>query len=63
MLTDEPEGWNDLQEMAQRERNPKRLVAIIDQMNRLLDEQEHRTSGTMRARSDPSARVPESVSE
>ena len=49
MLADEPEGWRHLQEMAQRERNPKRLIEIIDQMNRLLDKHERRASGGTRA--------------
>jgi hypothetical protein len=49
MLADEPEGWRHLQEMAQRERNPKRLIEIIDQMNRLLDKHERRASGAIRA--------------
>jgi hypothetical protein len=42
MLPDEPKGWSHLQAMAQRERNPKRLIEIIDQMNRILDEQERK---------------------
>lgn len=42
MLLDEPKGWSYLQAMAQSERNPKRLMEIIDQMNRLLDEHENR---------------------
>jgi hypothetical protein len=42
MWPDEPEGWSQLQAMAQRERNPKRLIEIIDQMNRVLDEHESR---------------------
>jgi hypothetical protein len=40
VLPDEPKGWQSLQAMAQRERNPQRLTEIIDQMNRLLDEHE-----------------------
>lgn len=35
-----PKGWQTLQERAQRERDPKKLAAIIDEMNRLLTEQE-----------------------
>ena len=35
---DEPEGWRRLQEMAQREQDPQVLAAIIDKMNRLLDQ-------------------------
>jgi hypothetical protein len=37
---DEPEGWRELQEMAQREEDPKVLASIIDKMNRLLDRHE-----------------------
>ena len=39
-LLDEPKGWQILQVMAQRERDPQRLAAIIDQMNQLLDRHE-----------------------
>jgi hypothetical protein len=63
MFLDEPEGWNCLQEMAQRERNPKRLIEIINHMKRLLDEQERRASGRMRARNHPAPRSLESVRE
>jgi hypothetical protein len=63
MSTDEPQGWSCLQEMAQSERNPKRLIEIVDQMNRLLDEQEHRASAARRPRNHLLARGPESVSE
>jgi hypothetical protein len=35
---DEPEGWRHLQEMAQGEQDPLALAAIIDKMNRLLDQ-------------------------
>ena len=34
----EPKGWRRLQEMAQREQDPQVLAAIIDKMNRLLDQ-------------------------
>lgn len=60
-MRDEPEGWSYLQGMAQQERDPKRLMEIIDQMNRLLDEQERWAKGGMRAGNHPSpARGPES---
>jgi hypothetical protein len=39
-LPDEPNGWRRLQEMAQREKDPRVLVSIIDKMNRLLDQHE-----------------------
>jgi hypothetical protein len=35
---DEPKGWRHLQEMAQQEQDPQVLAAIIDKMNRLLDQ-------------------------
>ncbi len=38
----EPEGWRELQEKAQQETDPKKLAAIIDEMNKLLTEQEER---------------------
>ncbi len=40
MPLDEPEGWRSLWELAQRERDPTKLAAIIDQMNQLLSEHE-----------------------
>jgi hypothetical protein len=43
MFTDEPEGWRQLQAMALRETDPMRLVEIIDEMNRLVDEHESKT--------------------
>jgi len=36
----EPGEWRRLQNEAQHERDPRRLAAIVDRMNRLLDEQE-----------------------
>jgi hypothetical protein len=36
-LTNEPEGWRRLQEMAQRESDPEVLASLIDKMNSLLD--------------------------
>ncbi|MGB8580021.1 MAG: hypothetical protein WCD47_04315 [Candidatus Sulfotelmatobacter sp.] len=41
----EPKGWQHLQEMAQREQDPQALAAIIDRMNRLLDQ--HNWSGVL----------------
>jgi len=40
MLLDEPKGWRTVWERAQRERDPKKLAAIIDPMNQLLTEHE-----------------------
>jgi len=40
MLPDEPKGWRRLWEAAQREKDPKKLVELIDKMNQLLTERE-----------------------
>jgi len=41
MLPDPPPGWAELQKKARRARDPKKLTAIIDEMNKLLSEYEH----------------------
>jgi hypothetical protein len=41
-LPGEPEGWRELQERAQSERDPRKLEAVIEEMNRLLTECEKR---------------------
>lgn len=40
MLPDEPKGWRKLWKVAQREKDPKRLAELIDQLNQLLAEHE-----------------------
>ena len=40
MPDDEPKGWRQLQEKAQREKDPKKLAEIIEQLNQLLTEHE-----------------------
>jgi hypothetical protein len=40
----EPEGWRELQERAQNERDPRKLEAIISEMNRLLSECEKKAA-------------------
>ena len=50
IVEDEPRGWRKLWEQAQRERDPKKLDAIIKQVNRLLTEHENRALA--RARGD-----------
>lgn len=50
VMKDEPQGWRKLWEQAQRERDPKKLDAIIKQVNRLLTEYENRALA--RARGD-----------
>jgi hypothetical protein len=36
MAIQEPEGWRELWERAQAERDTKKLLDLIDEMNRLL---------------------------
>jgi hypothetical protein len=43
-LPGEPKGWRKLQAMAQKERDPKKMAAIIERMNRLLAAHEKRSS-------------------
>jgi hypothetical protein len=45
-IPDEPEGWRELQALAKSERDPKKLEAIIAEMNQLLAGWERRTSST-----------------
>jgi hypothetical protein len=42
----EPEGWRELQERARNERDPRKLEAIIAEMNRLLSECEKRAAAS-----------------
>jgi hypothetical protein len=44
VLPDEPEGRRKLWLKVQRERDPKKLVALIDQLNQLLSEEEKRVA-------------------
>jgi hypothetical protein len=37
---DQPEGWRQLQERAQQEKDPEKLAEIIEEMNRLLSDRE-----------------------
>ena len=43
-LHGEPEGWRELQERARNERDPRKLEAIIAEMNRLLSECEKKAA-------------------
>lgn len=43
-LPGEPEGWRELQERARSERDPRKLEAIIAEMNRLLSECEKKAA-------------------
>jgi len=38
----EPPGWRKLCEMAQKEKDPEKLKAMIERINRLLDMHEKR---------------------
>jgi hypothetical protein len=52
-LPDEPKGWRKLQAMAQKERNPEKLAAILERMNRLLTAHEKQSLGESKSsRSD-----------
>ncbi len=52
-LSDEPKGWRKLQAMAQKERNPEKLAAILERMNRLLTAHEKKSLGESKlSRSD-----------
>jgi hypothetical protein len=43
-LPGEPEGWRELQERAKSEPDPRKLEAIIAEMNRLLTECEKKAA-------------------
>lgn len=49
---EEPEGWRELQERARSEQDPRKLEAIIAEMNQLLTECENKVKG-MEAQSVP----------
>ncbi len=44
-VSGEPEGWRSLQERARNERDPRKLEAIIAEMNQLLTEWEKKAAG------------------
>jgi hypothetical protein len=61
---EEPEAWRELQERARNERDPKKLEAIIAEMNRLLTELEKEANGKgTRPRSRRGARKPAPIGE
>lgn len=41
MFYEEPIGWRELQQEAQEERDPSRLIEIINQLNDLLTDHEN----------------------
>lgn len=45
----EPEGWRELWERAQTERDSKKLLEILDDMNRLLNEWEKKNGSNIRS--------------
>jgi len=49
-MEDEPRGWRKLWQQAQREGDPKKLDAIVKQVNRLLTK--HENEALARARGD-----------
>ena len=49
-LPGEPEGWRELQERARSEQDPRKVEAIIAEMNRLLSECEKRAAAAEAAR-------------
>jgi hypothetical protein len=55
----EPEGWRDLWERAQAERDTKKLLEIIDQMNRLLSEWEKKNKSGTASRASDSRQPPQ----
>ena len=52
-LPGEPEGWRELQERARNEPDPRKLEAIIAEMNQLLTDCENKATGRDRQRSAP----------
>jgi 23S rRNA maturation mini-RNase III len=57
-MLEEPKGWRQLQQRAQREKDPKKLAQIIDQMNQLLTEHEHAAAKEEKLASVARANVP-----
>ena len=62
-LPDEPKGWRILQTIAQNEKDPKRLEAIINQMNRLLDQHESEAENREFSARESRRRRSESITE
>jgi len=42
-IPDEPKGWRRIWEKTQTERDPKKLIQLLDQLNHLLSENERKT--------------------
>ena len=60
VMKDEPQGWRKLWEQAQRERDPKKLDAIIKQVNRLLTKHENQVLARTRGNEPLSDLAPRS---
>lgn len=45
MNTDDNEHWQRLCDLAEKERDPKRLAELVDELNRLLDDEEPPAEG------------------
>jgi len=65
-LSPEPEGWRELQERARNEQDPRKLEAIIAEMNHLLTECEKKAAAgeaLSRPRPKGSSAKPPSITE
>ncbi len=62
-LFGEPEGWRELQERARNERDPRKLDAIITEMNRLLSECERQAANGKKPRTTSRRGKPISITE
>jgi hypothetical protein len=49
-LPDKPKGWRKLCAMAQKERDPKKLAAILGRINRLLTAHERQSASNHQVR-------------
>jgi hypothetical protein len=45
MLSELNEQWKDLCQQASTEQDPTRLLELVREVNRLLEEKQHRTTG------------------
>lgn len=45
MNTDDHDHWQRLCDLAEKERDPKRLAELVDELNRLLDDEEPPAEG------------------
>ena len=52
MEGDAKERWLELAELAAREQNPDKMVAIVEEINRILEEKERRLKASRGSRTD-----------